>query len=1034
MKLKIGFLLIIFFTTTIYSQSADEYIDLAFEAFNAGNIKNQILYAEKAITEYEISGIFETYYIYANVIAAKGYVAQNKYPEALDCMETAKLKYTGGQSEPLSLLCSELGNLYMDLGNYSLSESMYIESLNILKKITGIEKADYITTLGNLALLYLSMSNYSKAEAHYVEALRLCKKVLGFYNSNHSSILNGLAQVCRAKGDYPKAEAAYKEALFICAAVSGQDNTTYSSILSSLAIMYQNLGDFSQAEPIFLEALKVNKKAVGTNHPEYALSLNNLAGVYRLMGDYQKAEKMYSESMEIFGKIFGTDHPKYATAIENLAGLYRAMGDNLKAEQMYQTSLAIYKKSLGTDHTDYALSLNNLAVLYEAIGEYAKAEPILIESMEIIKKKFGSDKAEYALSLNNLAALYASMGSHSKAEQMYQESLDIYRKVSDSKNLNLAEALNNLASLYLSNGQHKEAYFLIQEAIIVIQKNVKNTFTVLSETDRSIFSKKFDHLYEILLSTLSFFPEQEKRTILKSLLFRKGLVLNSSVNTRSFILSSKDESLKFSYDTWLSTKQVINNLYSKTIEQRKNSGYDLDSLEEAANTLEKELSRMSSTFEDFVMIPDFKWEDVRKNLKPGEAVVDMVKYRLYDKRWTDTTRYGVFITKSASEEPVYLEFKDGKRIDTLVIPKLNEVNRNKFATSPNDPAEEDENVIMLGGKDELDFYTELFAPMAEHLKEVKKIYFSLDGEFYKVNFNTLRNPVTGKYLIEEYDIVYVSSANEIARGKRETPPNKTAVLTGFPNYDLSLDSLTALMKVEQNQDQSRDVYVNTSKIKQYSIDLLPGTKDEVTVTGDLLRKNGWEVSSWLFNDAMESKIKSISAPGLLSISTHGFFSPSPKTDYTERYFMGTETKKAVENPLLRSGLFMTGAETFLNSDDAKKEEFRENGILTAYEASQMNLLGTDLVILSACETGLGEVNNGEGVFGLQRGFFGAGAKAVLMSLWKVDDTATKDLMIEFIKNYSTTMNKQKSLRDAQLTIMKKYPQPYYWGAFVMVGM
>jgi CHAT domain-containing protein len=149
--------------------------------------------------------------------------------------------------------------------------------------------------------------------------------------------------------------------------------------------------------------------------------------------------------------------------------------------------------------------------------------------------------------------------------------------------------------------------------------------------------------------------------------------------------------------------------------------------------------------------------------------------------------------------------------------------------------------------------------------------------------------------------------------------------------------------------------------------------------------------------------------------------------------MGTETQKAVENPLLRSGLFLTGAETFLNSGERQKEAFEENGILTAFEASQLNLFGTDLVILSACETGLGEVNNGEGVFGLQRGFLGAGARSVLMSLWKVDDTATKDLMIEFIKNYSITLNKQKSLRDAQLIIMKKYPLPYFWGAFVMIG-
>ncbi len=1033
MKLKFAFLLIIFFTTTISSQSADDYIDLAFEAFHSGDINSQILYAEKAIIEYEKYGKFETYYIYANVIAAKGYVSQNKYSEALNCLENAKIKYRGGQSEPFSLLCSDLGNLYLDLGNYSLSEKMYEESLNVLKNIKGVENADYITTLGNLALLYVTMGNYSRAEANYVEALNLWKKVHGIYNANYSSILNGLAQVYRAMGDYPKAEALYKEALVVSVVIWGQDNTNYSAILNGLAILYQSMGDFSQAEPIFLEALKVNKKAVGANHPDYALSLNNLAGLYRFMGDYEKAERMYSESMEIFGKVFGTDHPKYATSIENLAGLYRLMGNSSNAEQMYQTSLAIYKKSLGTYHSDYAKSLNNLAVLYESLGYYSKAEPILTESMAITKKIHGGDQPEYALSLNNLATLYASMGIYLKAEQMYQESLDIFRKVPGSKNLYLAETLNNLASLYISTNKYKEAYFPLQEALAVIKNNLKTTFTVLSESDRAMFSKRFDHNYEILLSTLSFIPEHEKITILNTLMFRKGLLLNSSVNTRTFILSSNDEILKTGYDQWLSTRQVINNLYSKSIEQRKNSGFDLDSLEELANSLEKELSRMSSTFEDFVMIPDFKWEDVRKNLKPGEAVVDLVKYRLYDKRWTDTTRYGVFITRSDSEEPLYFELKDGNRIDTLIIPKLNELNRNKFAVASNDE-QEDDNVIILGDREELDFYTELFAPMASHLKGIKRVYFSLDGEFYKVNFNTLRNPATGKYLIEEYDIVYVSSANEIARGKKGTTPNKTAVLAGFPNYDLSLDSLTAIMGIEEGTETSRDVYVNTSKIKQYNIVLLPGTKDEVTVTSDLLKKKGWEVSSWLFNDATESKIKSVSAPGLLSISTHGFFAPSPKTDFTENYFMGTETKKAVENPLLRSGLFLTGAETFLNSDETQKDNFKENGILTAYEASQLNLLGTDLVILSACETGLGEVDNGEGVFGLQRGFFGAGAKSVLMSLWKVDDTATRDLMIEFIKNYSPTMNKHQSLRDAQLTIMKKYPQPYYWGAFVMVGM
>ncbi len=616
---------------------------------------------------------------------------------------------------------------------------------------------------------------------------------------------------------------------------------------------------------------------------------------------------------------------------------------------------------------------------------------------------------------------------------MYQEVLEITKKILGTDHPNYALSLNSLGSLYQTMGNYEDAISLQKEALAIIQKNVKATFTVLSESDKSIFSKKDDHLYEILLSTSSFIPDQVRKTIYDRLLFRKGLVLNSSVNTISFIFSSNDSTLKQKYSDWISTKQVINNLYSKTIEQRSKTGFSLDSLEELANSLEKELSRMSSTFQDFVMIPDYKWEDVRGYLKPGEAVVDLVKYRLYDKRWTDTTRYGVFITRfDSDEEPVYLEFKDGNRIDTLLIPKLSEQNRNRFADIY--PEAEDENVVVLNSNEDLDYYTELFAPIAHHLNGIKRIFFSLDGEFYKVNFNTLRNPDTGKYLIEDYDIVYVSSANEIARGVKETSPNKSAVLTGFPNYDLSLDSLTAIIKMELGAEKSRDVYMNTSKIQKHTLDLLPGTKEEVTVTSELLKKNGWKVDSWLFNEATESKIKGLNAPGLLSISTHGFFSPSPKADYTDNYFMGSETKKAIENPLLRSGLFLTGAETFLNANETQKDNFTENGILTTYEASQLNLLGTDIVILSACETGLGEVNNGEGVFGLQRGFFGAGAKSVLMSLWKVDDTATRDLMIEFIKNYSTTMNKQKSLRDAQLTIMKKYPQPYYWGAFVMVGL
>lgn len=972
----------------------------------------------------------------ARIGLAKIYFYAGKFSKAkpllLEIVEVLKHNRDSQELE-LAEYLSVLGRTYIKLGQFDSAEDVLLESLGIIKNTVGIRHIDYANNLSELGQLYTSQGNYAKAESVLLEALNLQTENKANKQFDYAMISKHLANFYKEVGKYLSAEVLYIEALEVLDKEKAEDTFEYAGLQIDLAGLYKFMGKYSKSEILYLQSTETMRNLFGPDHIDYGSCLHNLADLYLYMGIYSKAEALNLKALEIAENTVGIKSTKYLQSLANLAMVYEVLDDFAKAELLALKALEIEKEVQGSDNVGYSYSLSNMGVIYTIHGKYLEAMEVYKEALEIQKRILGYNHPFYALTLENLADLYEAMGDFPRAESLFTVALAIRKDMIGKEHPNYISNLHKLAGLKASNGENDLAVSLYTNGLSSMQKLHLATFASLSESEKTLYSKKNQQVYHNLLSSVSLVPNAITDTIYNIFLFRKGLILNSSINTRSFIQSSTDERLKQKYADWLSTKQVINNLYSKTIEQRKNSGYDLDSLEELANTLEKELSRMSSTFEDFVMIPDFKWEDIRKNLKPGEAVVDLVKYRLYDKRWTDTTRYGVFITKSDLEEPVYFEFKDGNRIDTLVIPKLNETNKNKFADASK-TEEEDANVIMLGEKDELDFYSELFAPMAEHLNGVKKIYFSLDGEFYKVNFSTLRNPATGKYLIEDYEIVYVSSANEIARGKRETPPNKTAVLTGFPNYDLSLDSLTALVKAEQTQDQSRDVYVNTSKIKQYNIELLPGTKDEVTVTGDLLKKNGWEVSSWLFNDATESKVKSISAPGLLSISTHGFFSPSPKTDYSENYFMGTETKKAVENPLLRSGLFLTGAETFLNSDDEKKEEFKENGILTAYEASQMKLLGTDLVILSACETGLGEVNNGEGVFGLQRGFFGAGAKSVLMSLWKVDDTATKDLMIEFIKNYSTTMNKQKSLRDAQLTIMKKYPQPYYWGAFVMVGM
>lgn len=221
-------------------------------------------------------------------------------------------------------------------------------------------------------------------------------------------------------------------------------------------------------------------------------------------------------------------------------------------------------------------------------------------------------------------------------------------------------------------------------------------------------------------------------------------------------------------------------------------------------------------------------------------------------------------------------------------------------------------------------------------------------------------------------------------------------------------------------------------MKKMPLPELPGTKVEVKKVNEHLRSAGWETNSYFQQDATEEKIKQISNPGVLHIATHGFFLEDIDPGAEEKVF-GIEPAKAAENPLLRSGLMFAGADNTVQSIDAKESSEQDDGILNAYEAIMLNLDQTRLVILSACETGLGEIRNGEGVYGLQRAFQIAGTSTVVISLWQVSDEVTQKLMSNFYNYWLESGDKQKAFARAQLSIKEKYPEPFYWGAFVMVN-
>jgi CHAT domain-containing protein len=331
-------------------------------------------------------------------------------------------------------------------------------------------------------------------------------------------------------------------------------------------------------------------------------------------------------------------------------------------------------------------------------------------------------------------------------------------------------------------------------------------------------------------------------------------------------------------------------------------------------------------------------------------------------------------------------------------------------------------------------YKVFWEPIQQHLKPYNKVFFSPDGVFNQLNLLTLQNPKTKKYLIEELNLVNITSTKDLLTRNTFTSINKfdsesDAVLIGFPNYHYVTQS-------DSNQNFGVDTEpIQTNKIG-YDFSELPETKVEIANIENLLKNYKVKTKVLLGNSALEDSLKILRNPKILHIATHGFFLPETVlNNYTENNgfdILGTDIKVSQENPLLRSGLLFTGASGVLSN--STNDNSTDDGILTAFEAQNLILDRTELVVLSACETGSGELRNGEGVYGLQRAFKVAGARYLIMSLWKVDDKATQLMMSNFYQNWLNSKDIHESFRNAQNFIRKKYSSPYFWGAFVLVGV
>jgi CHAT domain-containing protein/Flp pilus assembly protein TadD len=781
-------------------------------------------------------------------------------------------------------------------------------------------------------------------------------------------------------GRYTQAEGFTSGALDIRKEKFGENHIAIASSLNNYGVLHYNLGRYNEAEKTLAAALSIVAANQLKASMPYSIVLNNQAMLYQAIGRFEQAETSLKEAINVAEKLQSKKSKNHLKFLSNLALLYQQMGRYADAENIYLGM----EKRLGKTNTDYASMLSNQAALYMLMGKEDKVENLLTTAAGIYRSSFGEKNPAYAKVISDLGNFYRIKANYSQALPLLEKALAVREETLGKNHPHYVQSQEDLAVFHWKNNAPDKAYALYQDLMASSLEFINTYFPPMSETEKTkywdVLSPRFQRFYNFAIEASPTIPALVK-DLFDYQIATKALLLNSTSKVKQNIFSSRDGLLIKDYLTWMDQKEQLARLYAYSKSELKEQKINLDSIERATNAMEKSLSERSKVFSEGYTSSKISFARIRDLLGDLEAVVEIIRVRKFDQVFTDESQYVALVLRKGAAAPAIKMLTNGQQLETRYAKFYRNAIQQKIADDHS--------------------YEQYWARIEPELAGKKVIYFSPDGVYNQINLNTLKKP-GADYIINRYDVTILGNSKDLIalKSKKAAAATKNATLLGFPDYG------------------------------GQSIAALPGTKTEVDGIAAILKASGYQLNVLTQAAASEAKLKSIKAPELLHIATHGYFLKDVESSGSA---FGVHLDNASDNPLLRSGLMLAGAAKTLSGTTTPNLASNDNGILTAYEAMNMNLEGTQLVVISACETGLGDVRAGEGVYGLQRAFLVAGADALIMSLWKVDDAATQQLMKSFYANWIKLRNRQKAFKQAQLQLMTKYKDPYYWGAFVMMG-
>lgn len=968
----------------------------------------------------DLYGELSSQYIYDNSFLARIYISEHNTNEAQKIIL------------PMIALLEEQGESYYSylVGYYSEAAHMCSIALDFESEVQYRKKEAELTKVmyGENSMEYAealktyALANYSTYT--YDESISCLLKASEIENRLHGKSLRyleyqvHLASAYRQLGENKQAIATYENILSLCEKISSSDIIRIS-VLNDLGLVYFN-DDFFRAEKYFRDALHLQNNLREDNARQLISINNNLGLLYLHNGMYEESEKYLLEAYRLsqvpFDSIYGFGMGlSYFSILKNLAELYLYKVDISKAKEFTYKALNQCESTNGVDNADYAVLLHLWGDIELADGNFVSAINYYERALAIRKKIFGDNSELCGLTYGAIGSAYHFMGNYTNALAFYEKEKDISIK----HKKDLFSTYYNIAFSEWLLHDTKSAVRDINQSINSLEAHIGSFFINLSDKQRvqywrqyqnTIIEDAYNIAYDAWKSDI-----RGEEVAYRTALLTKGVLLDVEKQKATFIERSTDSTLKSEWDIYIQKSQQLVTLLSNGNDESNN----IIRLKEECEALDKEISERIPQYYNTVCV-----NDVKKKLPSNAVAIEIIDFTVKRKGLlvtnSDSIMYCALLLRRDSQFPSLIPLFEEKEVFTLV--NATSEKQTNFTYSYNGNGKQLSQLV--------------WSKILPHIKQGETIYFAPSGILHQLAIEALPYDSTHT-MADMYNLVRLSSTREIVTRKQETQ-HSSAVLYGGIQYDMD----TTIIKKESAKypEIAMKRSIENDTINRGKIGFLEWTQTEVENINFMLKQDHLQVQLFTSTNANEESFKALSGKhqNILHIATHGFFW-SDSTAKRKDYF--SQRIKTLDNnmpspptidPLNRCGLLFAGAQMAWSGHSTELPDGVQDGILTAKEISLLDLRDADLVVLSACETGKGEIT-GDGVFGLQRAFKQAGAQTIIMSLWPVNDIATQLLMTEFYRNWITSnQSKREAFRNAQNSVRSKYQKPVYWAGFIML--